>query len=328
MKSAKINHVAVFTSGGDSPGMNACVRAVVRASIYHGLRITGIERGYQGMIENSLVEMNARSVSNIIQRGGTLLKSARSNDFLQPEGRNKAYANLQAAGIDALIAVGGDGTFRGAIKLTQEIGIPVIGVPGTIDNDLAGTDYTLGFDTAVNTAMDAIDKIRDTAASHDRLFFVEVMGRDAGFIALWAGLSGGAEAILMPEEKTDIPALVKLLKAGGQKGKLSNIVIVSEGDDAGNASEIAARVKELMPGFDTRVTVLGHIQRGGRPTAFDRILGTRLGVAAVDALLEGRQGVMAGVLQNNIHFTPFTEAVKQHKAISPELIRIQDITSI
>lgn len=327
-QSAMIKHIGVFTSGGDSPGMNACIRAVVRTAVFHGLRITGIMRGYQGLIENELVVMNARSVSNIIQRGGTILKSARSDEFLTQEGRIKAYANLQKQGIDALVAIGGDGTFRGAMTFTGEFGVPVIGIPGTIDNDLCGTDFTLGFDTAVNTAMEAIDKIRDTAASHDRVFFVEVMGRDAGYIALWSGITGGAEAILLPEEKTDLDQLAEQLRKGEQAQKSSSIVIVSEGDDAGGAHLIAEKIKQKCPGFDTRVTILGHIQRGGSPTANDRFLGTWLGTTAVDDLVAGKSGIMVGVLDNKISRTPFAQATKQHAKMNPEYLRLAKIVSI
>lgn len=326
--SGSIKHIAVFTSGGDSPGMNACIRAVVRTAIFHGLRVTGIMRGYQGLIDYDLIAMNARSVSNIIQRGGTILKSARSDEFMTQEGRTKAYKNLQSAGIDALVAIGGDGTFRGAITFTDEYGIPVIGIPGTIDNDLCGTDFTLGFDTAVNTAMEAIDKIRDTAASHDRIFFIEVMGRDAGYIALWSGITGGAEAILLPEEKTDLEQLAEQLRSGEQAQKSSSIVIVSEGDDAGGAHVIAEKIKERCPGFDTRVTILGHVQRGGSPTASDRFLGTWLGTTAVEDLIAGNSGIMVGVLDNKISRTPFTQATKQHAKMNPEFLRLSKIVSI
>ena len=321
-------HLAVFTSGGDSPGMNACIRAVVRASVSYGIRVTGIMRGYQGMIENEMVELNARSVSNIIQRGGTILKSARSEDFLTSEGRASAIANLRQIGVDSIVAIGGDGTFRGAQVLYEECGIPVIGVPGTIDNDLYGTDFTLGFDTAVNTAIDAIDKIRDTAASHDRLFFIEVMGRDAGYIALWSGISGGAEAILLPEEKTDLQELIRLLRQGEKAQKTSSIVIVCEGDDAGGAQSIADAIKKMDSHFDTRVTILGHVQRGGSPTASDRILGTRLGVAAVDSLRSGKYGIMVGVRNGQIAETPFTEATKRHPCMDRDYLRIAKIVSI
>lgn len=320
-------NIGVFTSGGDSPGMNACIRAVVRSAIFHKIRVTGIMRGYQGMIENDFVNMSPRSVSNIIQRGGTILKSARSKDFLTAEGRKLAGKNLRDAGIDGLIAIGGDGTFRGAVQLSEEFDLPIMGVPGTIDNDLFGTDFTLGFDTAVNTAVEAIDKIRDTAASHNRLFFIEVMGRDAGFIALWAGISGGAEAILMPEQKTNIDDLVSLLNKGKSEKKTSSIVIVCEGDDAGGAAEIAEKVKSKHPGYETRVTVLGHVQRGGSPTALDRILGSRFGVAAVEALIDGKRNMMTGILKNEIAFTDFAKATKQQKPANEEFLKVSRITS-
>ncbi len=325
---SKIKHLGVFTSGGDSPGMNACLRAVVRTAIYHNVQVTGIMRGYQGMIDGDFVEMKARSVSNIIQRGGTILKSARSTDFMQKEARERARINLLEQGIEAVVAIGGDGTFRGATQFYNEYGIPFMGVPGTIDNDLFGTDYTLGFDTAVNTAVDAIDKIRDTAASHNRLFFVEVMGRDSGYIALWAGIAGGAEAILLPEEKTDIDELIKILKKGEEKLKTSSIVIVGEGDDAGGAIEIAKLVKDKEPGFDTKVTVLGHVQRGGSPSAFDRILASRLGVAATEALLKGNHSKMAGILENKITFTDFSKATKRHAPLDQEMLRYSKILAI
>lgn len=316
-----IRHIGVFTSGGDSPGMNACVRAVTRTAVFNQVQITGIMRGFQGMIDNDFMSMNARSVSNIIHRGGTILKSARSEEFKNYNSREKAFRNLEAIGINCLVAIGGDGTFRGATQFSQEFGIPVIGIPGTIDNDLNGTDFTLGFDTAVNTAMEAIDKIRDTAASHDRLFFVEVMGRDSGYIALWSGISGGAESILLPEEKTDIDKLISQLRKGAQNQKSSSIVIVCEGDDAGGAAEIAKKVTDKFPDFDTRVTVLGHVQRGGSPTVFDRMLGSRLGVAAVEALLSGIQGKMVGILNNKINFIDFADATKQHAPMDQELLR-------
>ncbi|MDQ3050036.1 MAG: 6-phosphofructokinase [Bacteroidota bacterium] len=324
----KVGHIGVFTSGGDSPGMNACVRAVVRTAIFHEVKITGILRGYQGMIENDLIPMHARSVSNIIHRGGTILKSARSKDFLEAGGRHKAFQNLQNAGIEGLIAIGGDGTFRGALKFYEEFSIPIMGVPGTIDNDLNGTDFTLGFDTAVNTAVEAIDKIRDTAASHDRLFFIEVMGRDAGHIALWSGISGGAEAVLLPEVKTDIDQLIALLGKGALNQKSSSIVIVCEGDDAGGAIEIAKQVNEKFPLFDTRVTVLGHVQRGGSPTVMDRMLGSRLGIAATEALINGMHGKMTGILKNKIEFTNFSEATKKHAPMDPELLRYSKMLAI
>lgn len=324
----QLSHIGVFTSGGDSPGMNACLRAVVRTAIFHNINVTGIYKGFQGMIDNDFIPMTARSVSNIIHRGGTILKSARSKDFMEKEKREVAFRNLQAAGIDGLIAIGGDGTFRGATEFYKENGMPCIGIPGTIDNDLYGSDFTLGFDTAVNTAVNAIDKIRDTAASHDRLFFIEVMGRDAGYIALWAGMAGGAEAILLPEEKTDVDKLIALLEKGAANKKTSSIVIVCEGDEAGGAMEIAKMVNEKYHGFDTRVTILGHVQRGGSPTAFDRILGSRLGVAATEALINGVQGKMAGILSNKIVFTDFTEATKTHAPMDPELLRYSGMLAI
>jgi 6-phosphofructokinase 1 len=323
-----LQHLGIFTSGGDSPGMNACIRAVVRASVYHGLRITGIRRGYQGLIEGDFVDLDSRSVSNIIQRGGTILKSARSKDFLDSGGRQKAYENCSSKGIEAIVAIGGDGTFKGAEVFMQEFEVPIIGVPGTIDNDLSGTDFTLGFDTAVNTAVQAIDKIRDTAASHDRIFFIEVMGRDAGYIALNAGIAAGAESILIPEDKTDISKLVKKLDDGRKNEKTSSIVVVSEGDEAGGAFEIAAKVRKLRPEYDTKVTILGHIQRGGSPTVADRILGTRLGVASVEALLNGMKGVMAGVINDKVKFTPLQDCIKLSKPFQADYFKVSDITSI
>ncbi len=325
---SKLKHIGVFTSGGDSPGMNACLRAVVRTGIFHGAQITGVMRGFQGMIEGDFISMNARSVSNIIHRGGTILKSARSADFKSAEGRKSAFENITKQGIEGFVAIGGDGTFRGATIFSEEFGIPFMGIPGTIDNDLFGTDYTLGFDTAVNTAVDAIDKIRDTAASHDRLFFIEVMGRDAGYIALWAGMAGGAEAIMLPEEKTDVKGLLSLLRKGEKNNKTSSIVIVCEGDDAGGATEIAAQIKALDDSFDTRVTILGHVQRGGSPSAFDRILGSKLGVAATEALLNGERGKMAGIFNNKISFTDFSKATKQHAPMDPEMLRYSKILAI
>lgn len=323
-----MNHIGLLTSGGDSPGMNACIRAVVRCAIGYGFQVTGIRRGYQGLIEGDFWDMDARSVSNIIQRGGTILKSARSSDFMALPGRQKAYDNLSRKGIDALVVIGGDGTFKGAEQFRKEFGVRSIGVPGTIDNDLSGTDYTLGFDTAVNTAVEAIDRIRDTAASHDRLFFVEVMGRHAGHIALHAGLSSGAEAILMPETPTDITSLVGQLTNGIKNGKRSNIVIVCEGDEAGGAFQIADAVKASAPGYETKVTVLGHIQRGGSPTAFDRILGSRLGVAAVEGLMSAKTDVMAGVVNNQVVYTAYENCFREQHIPDPELLRISGITNI
>lgn len=308
--------------------MNACVRAVVRRALADGISLTGIKRGFQGLIEKDFETLDSRSVSNIIQRGGTVLKSARSMEFMSVEGRVKAYNNITDAGLDSLVVIGGDGTFKGAVQFEKEHAVRAVGIPGTIDNDLSGTDFTLGFDTAVNTAVEAIDKIRDTAASHDRLFFVEVMGRHAGHIALAAGISSGAEAILMPETPTDIPALLSNLELGKSAGKTSNIVIVCEGDEAGGAFKIAEKVRSLAPQYDTRVTVLGHIQRGGSPTAFDRILGTRLGVAAVEALIDGKSGVMAGLVQGKVALTSFQDCISITHLPDTEMLRISKITNI
>ncbi|MBK7569780.1 MAG: 6-phosphofructokinase [Bacteroidetes bacterium] len=320
--------IAVMTSGGDSPGMNACVRAVVRTGIYHGLEVFGIMRGYEGMIDGEFKRMESVDVSNIIQRGGTVLKTARSQAFMTEEGRKKAYENLKKNGIEGFVAIGGDGTFRGATVFEKEFGISCVGVPGTIDNDLFGTDYTLGFDTAINTAIDAIDKIRDTAISHNRLFFVEVMGRDAGFIALSTGIAGGAEAIVIPETETDIENLIGILQKGWAHQKTSAIVIVAEGDERGGAFEIAKLVKEKFDHYDTRVSVLGHIQRGGNPTVRDRILGSRLGMAAVEALLDGKKNVMAGLVNDEVAFTPFANATKHHMEINKQMLQLVEILAL
>lgn len=317
-----INRIGVFTSGGDAPGMNAAIRAVVRASLYHKREVIGIYRGYAGMIEGSFIKMNSHSVSNIIQRGGTILKTARSNEFRTREGRKKAYENLVENNIDALVAIGGDGTFSGAHEFFKEYGIPIIGIPGTIDNDLYGTDFTIGFDTAINTAIDAIDKIRDTADSHDRLFFVEVMGRDAGMIALRSGIAGGAEAILVPEWKTDIDQLISILERGWEKHKSSSIVVIAEGDQSGGAFKVAEKVKERFNHYDTRVSILGHIQRGGNPSCNDRVMASRLGVAAVEALVQGRSDEMVGIIHNDVKFTPLEKAIKHHQGINKDYMKM------
>ncbi len=317
-----------MTSGGDSPGMNACIRAVVRTGIYHGLEVFGIKRGYEGLIDGDMERMESQDVSNIIQRGGTILKTARSQRFMTYEGRRQAFDNLKNHGIEGFVAIGGDGTFRGATVFEKEFGITCVGIPGTIDNDLYGTDYTLGFDTAINTAIDAIDKIRDTAISHNRLFFVEVMGRDAGFIALSCGIAGGAEAIVIPETETDIDNLIAVLEKGWLHSKSSAIVIVAEGDERGGAFEIAKMVKEKFNHYDTRVSVLGHIQRGGNPTVRDRILGSRLGMAAVEALLEGKKNVMAGLISDEISFTPFANATKHHMDINKQMLQLVEILAL
>lgn len=319
-----MKHIAVFTSGGDSPGMNACIRAVVRTALYEGLKTTGIYRGYQGMIEGEFQEMNAHHVSNIIQSGGTILQSARSSDFRTPEGRRKAYENIKAHGVDGIVAIGGDGTFTGANIFMQEYPeISIVGCPGTIDNDLFGTDYTIGYDTAINTAMMAIDNIKDTANAHGRLFFVEVMGRDAGFIALLSGLATGAEDILIPEFHTDLDDLANRLEQGFQKKKNSSIVVVAEGDDAGGALYVAEQVKKrLTRETDIKVTILGHVQRGGRPTCMDRVRASRMGMAAVYALMEGQKGVMVGEINRRISYTPFEQTIKHNFEINPGLLKM------
>ena len=323
----EIKNIGVFTSGGDSPGMNAAIRAVVRTGLYYNLKVTGIMRGYDGMINGEFSLMERKSVANIIQRGGTILKTARSEEFRTKEGRKKAYDQLKTQGIDALVAIGGDGTFTGANIFIEEFNIPVIGLPGTIDNDLVGTDYTIGYDTAINTVVEAVDKIRDTAESHDRLFIVEVMGRDSGLIALRSGIGTGAESILIPETRTDINALMARLEKG-RKDKSSKIIIVAEGDDAGGAFEIAKVVKEKFPTIDTRVSILGHMQRGGAPSCMDRVLASRLGVSAVESLLEGRKGEMIGIVNNEIHFTPFGHAIKHISGVNEELLKIVEILSL
>ena len=308
--------IAVFTSGGDSPGMNACLRAVVRTAIYNNLEVVGIMHGYDGLIRNEFISLNSKSVANIIHRGGTILKTARSKEFLTLEGRQKALANLQKHNIDGIVAIGGDGTFKGASEFNKISNIPLVGCPGTIDNDLVGTDFTIGYDTAINTVVEAVDKIRDTAESHDRLFFVEVMGRDAGLIALRAGIGVGAESIIIPETKTDVEDLIHRL-ANGRKNKSSKIIIVAEGDEAGGAFTIAEQVKKRLPDYDTRVTILGHIQRGGNPSAMDRVNSSRMGFSAVEALLQGKTNVMIGIVDKNITYTPFENAVKHIQELNP-----------
>ncbi|PZX61211.1 6-phosphofructokinase [Algoriphagus ratkowskyi] len=321
--------IAVFTSGGDSPGMNACVRAVVRTAIYRELEVYGIYRGYEGMIDGEIKRLHSHSVSNIVQRGGTILKSARSMDFKTPEGRKKAYDNLMAHGIEGLVAIGGDGTFTGAKLFYEEYGVPTIGCPGTIDNDLFGTDYTIGFDTAVNTALEAIDKIRDTAAAHDRIFFIEVMGRDAGFIAVESGIGGGAEFVMVPETHTDLDVVVKSLK-NLRKTKSSSIIVVAEGDDAGNAQTIMEKVKTKLndPTKDFKVTTLGHIQRGGNPTARDRVLASRCGMAAVEGLIAGHQFHMTGVINQQVVYTTFEDCIGKTKALIEDHLKLMKILSI
>jgi 6-phosphofructokinase 1 len=321
--------IAVFTSGGDAPGMNACIRAVVRGALYHGLEVYGIRRGYNGMISGDIIPMTSQSVSNIIQRGGTILKSARSKEFMTPEGRKKAYENLMKFGIEGLVAIGGNGTFTGAEVFFNEYQLPTVGCPGTIDNDLYGTDYTIGFDTAVNTSLEAIDKIRDTADSHDRIFFIEVMGRDSGYIAIQSGIGGGAEIVMVPETHTPLKKVVSTLKEGWNRSKSSSIVVVAEGDEEGHAAEIAEKIKsQTGDKLDIRVTTLGHIQRGGGPTAYDRILASRLGLGAVEGLIKGEKNMMAGIVNNELVYTPFIDTIKKEKPIHEDLLRMVHILSL
>ncbi|MFM1963733.1 MAG: hypothetical protein RLZZ172_2578 [Bacteroidota bacterium] len=321
----KVTKIGVMTSGGDSPGMNACIRAVVRTGIYHELEVYGITRGYSGMIDNDIQKMDSRSVANIIQRGGTILKTARCKEFMTPEGRAKAYHNLKSHGIDGLVIIGGDGSFKGAQIFSNEFDIPCIGIPGTIDKDIAGTDFTIGFDTAVNTAIEAIDKIRDTADAHDRLFIVEVMGRDAGYIALHSGIGTGAEHILIPERKTDVESIIASLQEKERRKKLVNIVVVAEGDDFGGGSDLANIIKQRIPAFDIRVAILGHIQRGGSPTSMDRLIASRMGYSAVECLIDGRHNVMVGIVNNRMHYTPLDNAIKAKQKISDEWLKIVKI---
>jgi 6-phosphofructokinase 1 len=325
----KIRRIAVLTSGGDAPGMNACIRAVVRTALYHKLKVVGIEKGYDGLIDDQMRNMKAESVRNIIHRGGTILRSARSQRFRTDEGMQTAYENLNKRGIDGLIVIGGDGTFRGALAFSQKYDLPVIGIPGTIDNDLRGSDFTIGYDTALNTVVEAVDKIRDTAASHDRLFFIEVMGRDAGLIALRAGIAVGAEDILLPEKPQGIDKLIANLEQAHRRKKMSSIVIVAEGEKEGNVFELAKRVRQEMPDkYDVRVAVLGHIQRGGNPTCADRVLASRLGMAAVEQMIAGDSGQMVGIIDKKVALTPLESAVKHNSYIPDEWMRIVEILSI
>lgn len=318
----KIKKIGVLTSGGDSPGMNAAIRAVVRTGLYYGLEVYGITRGYQGMIEGDIQQMESKSVANIIQRGGTILKTARCKEFYEYEGRKKAYEQLKKRGIDGLVIIGGDGSFRGAKKFHEEFDIPSIGLPGTIDRDIAGTDVTIGFDTAVNTAVEAIDKIRDTADAHDRLFIIEVMGRDAGFIALHSGIATGAENILIPERKTDIEQLIESLQEKERRKKLVNLIVVAEGDELGGADGVEKVLKGRLPGLETRVCILGHIQRGGSPTAFDRLIASRMGFHAVECLMNNNHNVMIGIKENRLNYTPLEKASKSRTRVSDEWIKI------
>ena len=322
----KIKKIAVMTSGGDAPGMNAAIRSVVRACAFHGVECIGIYRGYEGMIDGDFIDLNARSVKGIINKGGTFLKSARSKEFRTKAGRKKAYESLKAAHVDALVSIGGDGTFTGAMIFNQEFNFPVIGIPGTIDNDIFGTSHTLGYDTTLNTVVDVIDKIRDTASSHNRLFFVEVMGRDVGHIALNVGVGAGAEEILIPEEDLGLDRLLESLVRSKESGKSSSIVVVAEGDRIGkNVFELKDYVEEHLPEYEVRVSVLGHMQRGGSPSCFDRVLASRMGVKAVESLLEGKSNYMVGLSSDTIQLTPLDKAIKGQSKINKELIRVSDI---
>lgn len=321
----EINSIGVLSSGGDAPGMNAAIRAVVRAGNHYGKKVFGIYEGYQGMIENQILELNARSVKGILNRGGTILKSSRSEEFKTKEGRKKAYDNIISRGIDALVLIGGNGTFTGGMYFSEEYDIPVLGLPGTIDNDLSGTDFTIGFDTACNVVTDCVDKIRDTAESHNRLFFVEVMGRDSGFIGLRAGLASGALDVVLPEEEQPMEDLFQELEKGASNNKTNRIILVSEGNKMGSIYEIAEAVKERYPQWESKITILGHLQRGGSPTCTDRVISSRLGVAAVEALIEGCRGEAIGIVNNQLKFTPFEEAIRSKAKIDMELNRILKI---
>jgi len=322
-----MKRIGVLTSGGDAPGMNCCIRAVVRTAIYHGLEMVGVVRGYTGLMKGEMIEMDISSVSNIIQRGGTILKTARSEEFRTPEGRAKAVGNLREWEVDGLIAIGGDGTYRGASYLSKEWDGTVVSLPGTIDNGVCGTDFTIGYDTATNIALEAVDRIRDTAASHERIFFIEVMGRDSGFIAMDVGVAGGAEGIIIPETPADIDRMGEVLVEGRERGKTSSIVVVAEGNEAGGAYEIAAKVKEKT-GLDYRVTVLGHIQRGGSPTVRDRVLGSKLGAAAVEGLRDGMSDVMVGEIHGKVEFTRLESIWTHRDEVDMNLHRLAGILSI
>ncbi len=325
---AKINCIGILTSGGDSPGMNAAIRAVTRAAIYHGFKVKGIMRGYKGLITGEIIPFQTQNVSNIIQQGGTILKTARSAEFVTPEGRQLAYENMQKEGIDALVVIGGDGSLTGARVFAGEFNIPIVGLPGTIDNDLYGTDTTIGYDTALNTIMDAVDKIRDTATSHERLFFIEVMGRNAGFLALNGAIATGAEAAIIPEIATEVDQLAELIQNGFRKSKNSSIVLVAESELTGGALGLAERVKKEYPEYDVRVTILGHIQRGGSPTASDRILASRMGEAAIIALMEEQRNVMIGIQDDELVYVPFSKAIRKDKPINRDLLNTVKILSI
>jgi 6-phosphofructokinase len=325
---AKMKKIGVLTSGGDAPGMNAAIRAVVRTAVYNEIEVIGIRHGYQGMINANFKELHSHSVSDIIQRGGTILKTARCEEFRTPEGRKAAYENLKQAQIEGVVVIGGDGSFTGARIFNEEYDIPFVGVPGTIDNDIYGTDYTIGYDTALNTVVEAVDKIRDTASAHNRMFFVEVMGAEAGFIALFSGIATGAEAILIPEIKGEERDLKKMIETGNKRKKSSNIIIVAEGDEEGGAFAIAEKMKDDFKDYDVRVSVLGHLQRGGSPSAMDRVNASRLGHAAVEALLDDQQSVMVGLQNGEIVLVPFRKAVKLHKDVNRNLVTLAEILSV
>ncbi|CAM3766106.1 6-phosphofructokinase [Parendozoicomonas haliclonae] len=323
-----LKHIGVLTSGGDAPGMNAAIRSVVRTCTHHGIEVTGFYEGYQGVIDDNAETLDARAVAHIINRGGTMLRSARCAEFRTREGRQKAYDNLKKRGIEGLVVIGGDGSFTGASLLSDEFDIPVIGIPGTIDNDIYGTDFTIGFDTALNTVVDAVDRIRDTATSHNRLFFIEVMGRDSGFIALNAGIAVGATNILIPEESTELDEVITKLKTGRENGKTSSIVLVAEGEKMGDALFMAEETKKHLPDYDIRVSVLGHMQRGGNPTCADRVLATRLGVAAVEQLMAGHSSVMCGVRNGSVCTVSIHDAISRKPGIDRNLMHIAEIVSL
>lgn len=325
---SEIKTIGLITSGGDAPGMNAAVRAVTRAAIYNGLKVKAIYRGYKGLITGEIIEFKTQNVSNIIQQGGTILKTARCAEFRTVEGRKQAYETLIREEIDALVVIGGDGTLTGARIFASEHNFPIVGLPGTIDNDIFGTDSTIGYDTALNTIIEAVDKIRDTASSHERLFFIEVMGRDAGFLALNGALASGAEAAIIPEIATEVDQLEDLIKNGFRKSKNSSIVLVAESELTGGAMHYADRVKNEYPEYDVRVVILGHIQRGGSPTAYDRILASRLGAAAVESLIDGQRNILLGIDDDQIVSVPFSKAIKNDKPIDPELLKVLKVLSI
>ena len=322
------NHIGVLTSGGDSPGMNAAIRAVVRSAVFYGKKISGIQRGYEGFIDGDIVELNSKSVRHILNQGGTFLKSARSERFRTAEGRKQAYESMQKAGIDGLVVIGGNGSFTGALIFSNEYQVPVMGIPGTIDNDLYGTDFTIGYDTATNTVIECVDKIRDTASSHNRLFFVEVMGRDTGFIALRSAIASGALGVILPEKEYTYQDLYDTIDKAAANKKISNTFIVAEGNKLGSVFQIAENVKAKFPHIDTKETTLGHLQRGGSPSCYDRVLASKLGVAAVEGMLIGRNKAMAGVMNQQVIYTPFDEAISRHSSINSELIRINQILTI